>query len=163
LPAGRGGAGRGAAVPHRGAEHALPAHPAEGRRGADRARFRAGAGPGPHRRPPGHLAVRGARGVRRYGRASPVGRRGPGQPAPAAGRRRVGAGGHDPRLPVMQGYWNQPEATAAVLAWGDTAPSGGHPRTPDGPETPGGTDGAWLRSGDAGTTDADGYVFVVDR
>ena len=45
---------------------------------------------------------------------------------------------------VMQGYWNQPEATArAMLAGGD--------------------DGTWLRSGDAGTTDADGYVFVVDR
>jgi len=41
---------------------------------------------------------------------------------------------------VMQGYWNQPAATAAALA-----------------------DGAWLRSGDAGTTDDDGYVFVVDR
>lgn len=41
---------------------------------------------------------------------------------------------------VMQGYWNQPHATAAALA-----------------------DGTWLRSGDAGTTDADGYVFVVDR
>jgi len=34
---------------------------------------------------------------------------------------------------VMQGYWNQP---GTVLVWGDTAPSGGHPRTPDGPETP---------------------------
>jgi fatty-acyl-CoA synthase len=41
---------------------------------------------------------------------------------------------------VMRGYWNQPAATAAVLA-----------------------DDGWLRSGDAGTTDADGYVFVVDR
>jgi fatty-acyl-CoA synthase len=41
---------------------------------------------------------------------------------------------------VMQGYWNQPDATAKTLA-----------------------DGTWLRSGDAGTTDADGYVFVVDR
>src|SRR6516164_9014950 len=40
---------------------------------------------------------------------------------------------------VMQGYWNQQQATAAVLADG------------------------WLRSGDAGTTDDDGYVFVVDR
>jgi len=40
----------------------------------------------------------------------------------------------------MRGYWNEPEATAAVLA-----------------------DGSWLRSGDAGTTDDDGYVFVVDR
>jgi fatty-acyl-CoA synthase len=37
---------------------------------------------------------------------------------------------------VMPGYWNQPGALA---------------------------DGSWLRSGDAGTTDADGYVFVVDR
>jgi fatty-acyl-CoA synthase len=41
---------------------------------------------------------------------------------------------------VMRGYWNQPRATEAALA-----------------------DGTWLRSGDAGTTDADGYVFVVDR
>jgi acyl-CoA synthetase (AMP-forming)/AMP-acid ligase II len=41
---------------------------------------------------------------------------------------------------VMQGYWNQPEATAKALV-----------------------DGTWLRSGDAGTTDEDGYVFVVDR
>jgi fatty-acyl-CoA synthase len=54
---------------------------------------------------------------------------------------------------VMRGYWNQPEATAvAVLTWGD-----------DPPGTPRGADGTWLRSGDAGTTDADGYVFVVDR
>src|SRR5215470_9713794 len=37
---------------------------------------------------------------------------------------------------VMQGYWGQRQALA---------------------------DGVWLRSGDAGTTDADGYVFVVDR
>jgi acyl-CoA synthetase (AMP-forming)/AMP-acid ligase II len=74
---------------------------------------------------------------------------------------------------VMQGYWGQPEATAKALVRGHAAlsggrprapePSGGHPRTPDGPGTPGGTDGPWLRSGDAGTTDADGYVFVVDR
>jgi fatty-acyl-CoA synthase len=41
---------------------------------------------------------------------------------------------------VMQGYWGQPEATAGALV-----------------------NGTWLRSGDAGTTDADGYVFVVDR
>jgi len=70
---------------------------------------------------------------------------------------------------VMRGYWNQPQATAAVLARGNTAASGGHPRTPEGPEPPDGPgppqspDGPWLRSGDAGTTDADGYVFVVDR
>jgi acyl-CoA synthetase (AMP-forming)/AMP-acid ligase II len=55
---------------------------------------------------------------------------------------------------VMQGYWNQPETTAAVLVRGD-----------DPPEPPGDglDDGTWLRSGDAGTTDEDGYVFVVDR
>jgi fatty-acyl-CoA synthase len=41
---------------------------------------------------------------------------------------------------VMRGYWNQPEATAAALAGG-----------------------TWLRSGDAGVADDDGYVFVVDR
>ncbi len=44
---------------------------------------------------------------------------------------------------VMRGYWNQPEATAAALASG--------------------TEETWLRSGDAGIADADGYVFVVDR
>ena len=43
----------------------------------------------------------------------------------------------------MRGYWNQPEATAAALASG--------------------TEETWLRSGDAGIADADGYVFVVDR
>jgi fatty-acyl-CoA synthase len=43
---------------------------------------------------------------------------------------------------VMRGYWNQPEATSAALA---------------------GDDGTWLRSGDVGAVDADGYVFVVDR
>ena len=48
-------------------------------------------------------------------------------------RRGAGAGGHHPRL-------HQPGATAAALA-----------------------NSYWLRSGDAGTTDADGYVFVVDR
>jgi len=41
---------------------------------------------------------------------------------------------------VMAGYWNQPEATVRTLA-----------------------DGRWLRSGDAGVTDTDGYTFVVDR
>jgi fatty-acyl-CoA synthase len=40
---------------------------------------------------------------------------------------------------VMRGYWGQPEATSAVLSEG------------------------WLRSGDVGITDEDGYVSVVDR
>jgi fatty-acyl-CoA synthase len=40
---------------------------------------------------------------------------------------------------VMRGYWGQPDASAAVLADG------------------------WLRSGDVGTVDEDGYVSVVDR
>jgi fatty-acyl-CoA synthase len=40
---------------------------------------------------------------------------------------------------VMRGYWGQPGASAAVLADG------------------------WLRSGDVGTVDEEGYVSVVDR
>jgi acyl-CoA synthetase (AMP-forming)/AMP-acid ligase II len=40
----------------------------------------------------------------------------------------------------MAGYWNMPEATAQTI-------------TPDG----------WLRTGDAGRVDADGYVYVEDR
>ncbi len=40
----------------------------------------------------------------------------------------------------MKGYWNQPEATAATI------------------------DGAgWLRTGDAGYLDADGYLYIHDR
>jgi long-chain acyl-CoA synthetase len=38
------------------------------------------------------------------------------------------------------GYWNHPEATAAAI-------------TPDG----------WLRTGDIGSVDADGYIFLSDR
>jgi fatty-acyl-CoA synthase len=82
---------------------------------------------------------------------------------------------------VMQGYWNQLET---VLVWGSTPPPQGQAPGPYGPETPRRpsgprdsvasaaampagegtlTSGPWFRSGDAGTTDADGYVFVVDR
>jgi len=40
---------------------------------------------------------------------------------------------------VMKGYWNQPEATAQVLRNG------------------------WMHTGDLGTMDEDGFVYVVDR
>jgi len=41
---------------------------------------------------------------------------------------------------VMAGYWNRPEETAAAF-------------TPDG----------WLKTGDVGRLDAEGYIFIVDR
>jgi acyl-CoA synthetase (AMP-forming)/AMP-acid ligase II len=41
---------------------------------------------------------------------------------------------------LMRGYWGKPDATAAAI-------------TPDG----------WLRSGDGGKIDADGYLYVTDR
>lgn len=44
---------------------------------------------------------------------------------------------------VMKGYWNRPDADAEVFV-----PEAG---------------GAWLRTGDVGTIDADGFIHVVDR
>jgi long-chain acyl-CoA synthetase len=41
---------------------------------------------------------------------------------------------------VMKGYWNQPEATAAAMV-----------------------DGGWIRTGDAGFLDVDGYLYIHDR
>ena len=40
----------------------------------------------------------------------------------------------------MNGYWNMPEATASTM-----------------------TGGNWVRSGDAGYVDEDGYVYIQDR
>ena len=44
---------------------------------------------------------------------------------------------------IMKGYWNRPDADAEVFV-------------PD-------ARGAWLRTGDVGTIDADGFIHVVDR
>lgn len=74
-----------------------------------------------------------------------------GRVLPIADVRIVGAGGET--LPpggcgeiqvrgaiVMQGYWNRPQETAEAF-----------------------TDDGWLRTGDIGTIDAEGYIFIVDR
>jgi long-chain acyl-CoA synthetase len=45
---------------------------------------------------------------------------------------------------IMKGYWNRPEADAAVFVTGK-----------DGTR--------WLRTGDVGTIDEDGYIRIVDR
>jgi long-chain acyl-CoA synthetase len=44
---------------------------------------------------------------------------------------------------IMQGYWNKPEADADIFVVD--------------------TDGAWLRTGDVGVIDDDGYIRIVDR
>jgi long-chain acyl-CoA synthetase len=44
---------------------------------------------------------------------------------------------------VMRGYWNRPEAAIAAFATRD--------------------DGLWLRTGDVGVIDADGFITIVDR
>ena len=44
---------------------------------------------------------------------------------------------------IMKGYWNRPDADADVFV-ADTG-------------------GAWLRTGDVGTIDADGFIHIVDR
>jgi long-chain acyl-CoA synthetase len=76
-----------------------------------------------------------------------------GRPLPVVDVRIVDASGADQDAPVgsvgevwikgpivMPGYWNKPSETAAVL-------------TPDG----------WLKSGDIGFVDADGFVYITDR
>jgi long-chain acyl-CoA synthetase len=64
-----------------------------------------------------------------------------------AGRRELAAGETGEILlaapQLMKGYWGGPEETALALEPAE--------------------DGPWLRTGDLGYLDADGYVFVVDR
>ncbi len=60
----------------------------------------------------------------------------PGRPAPLGERGELVLRGPN----VMRGYWQRPADTAAIM-------------TPDG----------WLRTGDVGIMDADGYVTLVDR
>lgn len=80
-----------------------------------------------------------------------------GQPIPATIVKLVDKG--DPTLPapdgepgeivirgpqIMQGYWGRPDADGEVFV----TDAGGH---------------AWLRTGDVGTIDADGFIRIVDR
>lgn len=74
-----------------------------------------------------------------------------GRPLPGTELRILNADGHDLSagevgeiavrcISMMTGYWNNPEATAAVL-----------------------DEDGWYRTGDAGLLDADGYLFIKDR
>lgn len=65
-----------------------------------------------------------------------AGRRPDGVQVPQGQRGEIQIRGHN----VMKGYWNLPDATEATI-------------TPDG----------WLRTGDVGRIDEDGYFYVVDR
>src|SRR3984893_9408941 len=79
--------------------------------------------------------ARGARCTCRPTRGAAACRRGGGR----AARRRTRTQSR-PRAPVMKGYWNLPDATAAAIS-------------PDG----------WFASGDIGRVDDDGYFYIVDR
>ena len=59
----------------------------------------------------------------------------PGKPAPLGEPGEILASGPQ----IMKGYWNRPDADGEVLS------------------------GGWLRTGDVGTIDADGYIRIVDR
>ena len=94
-----------------------------------------------------HRGVAGRHHLRRHRAAPRLDRRGPRRRrGPPRRRRRHDVLGGDPgeiwvRGPnVFAGYWDDPEATAAVL-------------TADG----------WLRTGDIAVTDDDGYLYLVDR
>lgn len=64
----------------------------------------------------------------------------PGRPAPEGEPGEIVAQGPQ----IMKGYWNRPDADAKVFV---QDAEGGH----------------WLRTGDVGTIDEDGYIRIVDR